>query len=331
MQVRTVGWWARGLVGLTLVGLGAAACSSATSDDEDGLVSDDGLTESTECSGAAILARIPEGPRRDVVARAVWRVGSAPKYNPKTTSGGYRNDCSGFTAMAWSDTSQPGTALYPPFHARAGFVEIPFDQLQPGDALNRTTQSSCKIGTCGHIRLFGGFIDGDTNRFCVLEHAAPYGAPPKSRLGKADDLKGYAPIKNAWLPDVTGSVTPPPSDPVPVTPGCGVLGVNEALGADQAKTSCDGRFSLVMQSDGNVVLYQNGTALWNSQTMGSGGSTLAMQGDGNLVVYQNGTAGAVWNSGTNGNPGATLLVQDDGNVALVNGSKVLWSTHTGGH
>lgn len=322
MTSRTIG---AALVSLTLVAL--AACSAAPDDE---VVSEDGLAESTECSGAAILARIPEGPRHDAVARAVWRVGSKPPYDPNRSSGGYRNDCSGFTAAAWLDRNQPSTGAYPPFAPNASFVEVPFDQLQPGDALNRKTRSSCKIGTCGHIRLFGGFVDAEKTRFCVLEHAAPYGAPPVARLGKAEDL-AYLPIKNVSLPDVgPNTPPPPPSLPPTTTTGCGALGVDEALGVNEAKTSCDGRYSLVMQGDGNLVLYRAGVALWNTQTVGRGGAALVMQNDGNLVMYQNGTGKAVWNTGTAGHAGATLAVQDDGNVVLYDGGKALWSTGTAG-
>ncbi len=313
-------------VGIAFVLL--AACSAAPSDDED-VADSDGLAQSTECSGSAILARIPEGPRHDAVARAVWRVGTQAPYSPAKSSGGYRNDCSGFVAMVWQDPKQPSTQGYPPFKANPGFAEIPFAELQPGDALNRPTLKPCSIGMCGHIRLFGGFVDAEKTRFCVLEHAGPSGAPPLARLGKSEDVTAYRPIKNLSLPDVGGAPpTPPPPPPVA---GCGELGVNEALGVDQAKLSCDGRFALVMQADGNLVLYQGGTALWSSRTVGAGGTTAIMQGDGNFVVYQDGMKAAVWNSHTNGHAGATLRVQDDGNVVVGSGGAVYWASGTGGH
>jgi hypothetical protein len=46
---------------------------------------------------------------------------------------------------------------------------------------------------------------------------------------------------------------PPPSAP-PSIGSCGVLGVDGVLAPDTWVTSCDGRFSLVHQSDGNVVV-----------------------------------------------------------------------------
>ncbi len=41
-----------------------------------------------------------------------------------------------------------------------------------------------------------------------------------------------------------------------------------------------------MQGDGNLVLYNKSTPLWNSKTQGNPGAWLAMQDDGNLVVYR---------------------------------------------
>jgi pseudomonalisin len=95
-------------------------------------------------------------------------------------------------------------------------------------------------------------------------------------------------------------------------------------------TSCDGRFTLDMQSsDGNLVLYWKGHgALWNSHTEGNPGAYAVMQDDGNFVVYSKGKT-ALWNSVTFGNPGSYLEVQDDGNLVVYNpGRHALWNSHT---
>src|SRR6185437_16172768 len=71
-----------------------------------------------------------------------------------------------------------------------------------------------------------------------------------------------------------------------------------------------GSLVLVMQGDGNLVLYQNGVALWNTGTWGQNCSAnqcfAAFQGDGNFVVYNGSTP--LWNSQTGGNPGAQLAL-----------------------
>jgi hypothetical protein len=84
---------------------------------------------------------------------------------------------------------------------------------------------------------------------------------------------------------------------------------------------------LVLQSDGNLVLYDSGTAIWASGTNGQTVTQLAMQADGNLALT--GPAGVVWESRTSGSPGARLAVQDDGNAVVytIDGRPV-WSTGT---
>jgi len=122
----------------------------------------------------------------------------------------------------------------------------------------------------------------------------------------------------------TACAAQPPPQPPPA--GCGILASGASLGVNQSRTSCDGRFVFVMQGDGNLVLYQQGRAIWASNTAGSGGNVAAMQGDGNLVIYRNGVA--VWHTHTYGKPGAYLAVQNDGNTVIYQGSTALWHTHT---
>jgi hypothetical protein len=110
--------------------------------------------------------------------------------------------------------------------------------------------------------------------------------------------------------------------------GCGAMYPDELLGPDDYVWSCDGRFALVMQSDGNAVLYRfDGVPLWATGTNGSGAKWLVMQADGNLVVYSD--AGAVWHTSTHGHPGSVLAVQDDGNVVIYGpGGVALWASGT---
>jgi hypothetical protein len=109
---------------------------------------------------------------------------------------------------------------------------------------------------------------------------------------------------------------------------CQYMWPDQGLGIDQARTSCDGRFTLIMQSDNNLVLYWNGVgALWSTGTVGTGANLAVMQGDGNFVLYS--PSRAEFNSGTQGNPGAYLAVQNDGNLVVYRSDGLpLWSTGT---
>ncbi|AHB42157.1 Curculin protein [Candidatus Saccharibacteria bacterium RAAC3_TM7_1] len=66
-------------------------------------------------------------------------------------------------------------------------------------------------------------------------------------------------------------------------------------------SSSDNRFRLVLQRDGNLVLYSvtTGKPLWNTRTYGKDGSRLVLQSDGNLVLYTS-TNKPLWNTRTYG-------------------------------
>ena len=110
--------------------------------------------------------------------------------------------------------------------------------------------------------------------------------------------------------------------PMAVYAGNGVmqdtLGQNEKLKASEELKSENGKYKLVLQGDGNLVVYESqGKALWNSDTLGSGAIECVMQSDGNLVLkHRNGRV--VWATGTHGTKNARLVIQDDGNLVIYN-------------
>ena len=85
----------------------------------------------------------------------------------------------------------------------------------------------------------------------------------------------------------------------------------------QSLTSTNGRYRLLYQTDGNLVLYDDveRTATWSTATTGTSAGQALLQGDGNFVIYD---AQGVdrWATGTVGNANARLLVQNDGNLVL---------------
>ena len=107
------------------------------------------------------------------------------------------------------------------------------------------------------------------------------------------------------------------------------LNPNDDLAIIGSLTSQDGRFTLVMQGDGNLVLYRSGgKARWATGTDGKSVSRAIMQGDGNFVMY--GPGGTyIWDSATDRHPGAWLVVQNDGNVVIYDpAGNPLWATNT---
>ena len=94
----------------------------------------------------------------------------------------------------------------------------------------------------------------------------------------------------------------------------------------QVYYSNDLAYRLIMQGDGNLVLYrQNGTPRWHTSTYGNNGSRCFMQSDGNLVIYHpNGTA--LWHSHTYGHPGAVLQISNNGYVRVMKNDVSLWQS-----
>jgi hypothetical protein len=93
-----------------------------------------------------------------------------------------------------------------------------------------------------------------------------------------------------------------------------------------------GDLTLVMQSDGNLVVYRDGVSTWESGTnyWPSRCTTCyaGFQSDGNLVLYSssgNGEYTPYWSTGTNGHPGAQLVLSDAAPfLSIVVKSSQLW-------
>jgi hypothetical protein len=95
---------------------------------------------------------------------------------------------------------------------------------------------------------------------------------------------GYlAPPKNVLLPVSETSV----GDRISSGTGTASPFTNAGLTQGQMLVSANGKLRLIMQSDGNFVIYEGDRALWASNSNGQGRPPyrLAVQPDRNLVVY----------------------------------------------
>jgi nucleoid-associated protein YgaU len=116
-----------------------------------------------------------------------------------------------------------------------------------------------------------------------------------------------------------------------------VLRAGESLGIDQKLTSSNGKYTLIMQGDGNLVLYaESNTSVWATRTQGSGAVRASLQDDGNLVLYtkeeerrfRRDVAVAVWASQTSGEK-VRLVLQDDRNLVIYTADgRELWASGT---
>lgn len=100
-----------------------------------------------------------------------------------------------------------------------------------------------------------------------------------------------------------------------------------SLAVGQQLVSENGTFNMILQTDGNFVLYRGTKALWASNTQGVDAAKVTMEKGGNLVLLDTGN-NVVWESATDGEPGAYLIVQDDGNAVIYISTGAIWATNT---
>jgi len=83
------------------------------------------------------------------------------------------------------------------------------------------------------------------------------------------------------------------------------------LPGDQLKSE-NGDHTFIFQRDGNLVLLRNGKVYWNSGTAGKAAEMLVMQTDGNLVLYGYDRSD-LWTSKTSGGGNTSFFyIQNDG-------------------
>ena len=75
------------------------------------------------------------------------------------------------------------------------------------------------------------------------------------------------------------------------------------------------QYRLSFQSDGNAVIYNGNSAIWNSNTYNNG-DTASFQSDGHLLIHKNGHL--TWRTGVYGYAKSFLIMQNDGNLVEYN-------------
>jgi len=113
------------------------------------------------------------------------------------------------------------------------------------------------------------------------------------------------------------------------------LGHGEVLHQGELIRTKVNHYNLIMQADGNLVLYAgpgSTTALWHTHTNGKGVGPFRaiMQADGNFVVYDSHNT-PTWNSATHGKGTGPyrLLIQEDRNLVVYDShNHATWATMT---
>lgn len=227
------------------------------------------------------------------------------------------------------------------------------------------TQNSLQLGICGQAGF--PFSNGQPfNTVYISEYTLNYyGLTSTSQLTLllAHELGHCIGLRHTnWQPQGETSAIPIPSTPAadassimnggtcgvnwgglsyydqvallslyPVTlGGSNNLQPGQQLAQGELIRSSDGRFILIMQTDGNLVIYYYNVPLWSSVTAGNSSINRAvMQTDGNFVLYDTNNV-AHWSTITAGYPGGYIVMQDDGNLVIYQNGVPRWSSNTAG-
>ncbi len=233
----------------------------------------------------------------------------------------------------WDDGAHEYTPAPPPPAASIFFDGFNFE----GQWFTEPVTDVPFVGWEWNDRISSIFIPSQTT--VVLYEHIDFGGASLTLTGPASipDLRAYAgPGPGGTWNDAASSMRVFSGAPPPPPPAGPTLAPGQSLNPGQAVHSPDGRFTLMYQTDANLVLYRSdGSPMWaiNCWPVCVGlppAGYAIMQTDGNFVVYDAGGS-PVWHAGTYGHPGAYLQVQNDGNMVVYDSSGApLWATGTSG-
>ena len=105
--------------------------------------------------------------------------------------------------------------------------------------------------------------------------------------------------------------------------------VGQWLNPTDTITSANKQFELVMQDDGNLVIYSiaaTRTPVWSSNTVGHPGAKARFQDDGNVVVYKPDGVSPLWASNSAGHPAPSATLTDAGALVVGDPSAPAWQS-----
>ncbi|WP_329343138.1 mannose-binding protein [Streptomyces sp. NBC_00663] len=152
----------------------------------------------------------------------------------------------------------------------------------------------------------------------------PKPSPEGSKEPK-DDVGTVTDTKPKTTPSATRSAKTTEKEAEARTPVWTSTSVSAPSTLSAGESWSTNRIKMTMQSDGNLVVYnEKGKATWASMTFGAN-HTARFQTDGNLVIH-NGDDRPIWGADVWGHPGAKLILRADGKVVIMDGTTVTWST-----
>lgn len=93
----------------------------------------------------------------------------------------------------------------------------------------------------------------------------------------------------------------------------------------------NGKYMLVFQQDGNLVLYKNGNnPIWATMTNERPSKKLSWQRDGNFVIYDVNN-NPIWATNSHNKDAGYITLQNDGNLVIYTyNNQPVWASNTGG-
>jgi len=116
---------------------------------------------------------------------------------------------------------------------------------------------------------------------------------------------------------------PAQTRPAPTTPTWQTVTIAGTQVLNRGQSWSSNRLRFVLGTDGNVVLTDQGRQVWQTGTSGRGGVRVVMQGDGNLVLYDT-NSNTVWSTRTDAHVGAVLVLGADGTLKINQRGTTLW-------
>jgi len=257
------------------------------------------------------------------VARDYWRAGIAVAVRPEWQDSVAQTTQ---TAIVVFDAAAAYLrSTYPPWNSTAQTLLNVFQdaaaklrQLDQSWCWAVTNDSSCAISHDGVVATPAQFFPGGVN-------LGFYGPAHVREIASSPDILRDVFTNVLRVQLRTGGSSSAPT--APSGPGAWSLVAGQRLLPDRDLASPSGTYVLRYQSDGNLVIYQQGGGpMWATSTEGQPAGHVEMQGDGNLVMY-NAFGQPVWASGTWGFPGAFASILDDGHLVIIDGTgvPVWWS------
>ena len=191
-----------------------------------------------------------------------------------------------------------------------------------GDGTIESTAISVDARGTGFDRVRAGRVD--IGAFELQNQAPVFTSPTTANVAENTQTVHALTTTDADVP--TQTITYRLLGQAPV----GDLGPGQSLLIDQSITSRDSSATLLMQSDGNLVVYQGGAPVWSTGTAGQGALAATIQPNGNLMLVDGDGFVFQTNSGSGDNSLARLHLTNEGQLIVLRADGArLWESTLG--